>query len=264
MAPPAAYTMVEQVGNRGVYSFCMCPGGVIVPAATAPGELVVNGMSPSHRGGKYANSGIVTEIRVEDIPAEFHQYGIFAGLEFQQRVEKNCFMAAGESQMAPAQRLSDFTTSRKSSSLPDTSYRPGIVSSDMGSWLPDFVTSRLREGLIRMGRKSHGYLTNEAILLGTESRTSSPLRRRCRLRRRYCFLSSRWGESGGDDRAAFQMMRDTGYGFREVQVQGLPYVAALETERRNDGERGRDAQGTLCMGLSGVAISESPFLIVVG
>ena len=174
--PPAAYTMVEQVGDRGVYSFCMCPGGVIVPAATAPGELVVNGMSPSHRGGKYANSGIVTEIRVEDIPAEFLRFGIFAGLEFQQQVEKNCFRAAGESQLAPAQRLADFASNRRSSSLPDTSYRPGIVPSDMGSWLPGFVTSRLREGLIKMGRKSNGYLTNEAIMLGAETRTSSPLR----------------------------------------------------------------------------------------
>jgi uncharacterized FAD-dependent dehydrogenase len=174
--PPAAYTMVEQVGDRGVYSFCMCPGGVIVPAATAPGELVVNGMSPSHRGGKYANSGIVTEIRVEDIPEEFQRFGIFAGLEFQQQVEKNCFLAAGESQLAPAQRLADFAANRKSISLPDTSYRPGIVPSDLGSWLPGFVTSRLREGLNKMGRKSHGYLTNEAILLGAETRTSSPLR----------------------------------------------------------------------------------------
>lgn len=174
--PPAAYTMVEQVGDRGVYSFCMCPGGVIVPAATAPGELVVNGMSPSHRGGKFANSGIVTEIRVEDIPAEFKRFGIFAGLEFQQQVERNCFLAAGESQLAPAQRLADFAANRRSPSLPDTSYRPGIVPSDMGSWLPGFVTSRLREGLNKMGRKSHGYLTNEAILLGAETRTSSPLR----------------------------------------------------------------------------------------
>ncbi len=174
--PPAAYTMVEQVGDRGVYSFCMCPGGVVVPAATAPGELVVNGMSPSHRGGKFANSGMVTEIRLEDIPKEFQKFGIFAGLEFQQAVEKNCFRAAGESQLAPAQRLADFANNSKGSSLPETSYRPGITPSDLGSWLPEFVTARLREGLLKMGRKSNGYLTNEAIALGTESRTSSPLR----------------------------------------------------------------------------------------
>jgi len=174
--PPAAYSMVEQVGDRGVYSFCMCPGGVVVPAATAPGELVVNGMSPSHRGGKFANSGMVTEIRSEDIPKEFQRYGIFAGLEFQQAVERNCFRAADQSQLAPAQRLADFVYNKKSSSLPDTSYRPGIIPSVMSDWLPDFVTARLREGLMKMGRKSSGYLTNEAIVLGAETRTSSPLR----------------------------------------------------------------------------------------
>lgn len=174
--PPAAYAMVEQVGNCGVYSFCMCPGGVIVPAATSPGELVVNGMSPSHRGGKFANAGMVTEIRAEDIPKEFQKSGLFAGLEFQQSVERSCFRAAGESQLAPAQRLADFVNNRRTTSLPESSYRPGIISSNMGEWLPDFVTSRLREGLIKMGRKSHGYLTNEAIVLGAESRTSSPLR----------------------------------------------------------------------------------------
>ena len=174
--PPAAYTMVEQVRDRGVYSFCMCPGGIVVPAATAPGELVVNGMSPSNRGGRFANSGMVTEIRIEDLPKEFHRFGLFAGLEFQQAVEKNCFRAAGESQLAPAQRLADFAQNRRTSSLPETSYRPGITPSNMGDWLPDFVTARLREGLIKMGRKSQGYLTNEAIALGAETRTSSPLR----------------------------------------------------------------------------------------
>jgi hypothetical protein len=174
--PAAAYTMVEQAGDRGVYSFCMCPGGVVVPAATAPGELVVNGMSPSHRGGKFANSGMVTEIRMEDLPKEFQQYGTFAGLEFQQAVERNCFKAAGESQLAPAQRLADFVSNKKSSSLPDTSYRPGITPSMMSDWLPDFVTARLKEGLTKMGRKNSGYLTNEAIVLGAETRTSSPLR----------------------------------------------------------------------------------------
>jgi hypothetical protein len=174
--PPAAYTMVEQVGDRGVYSFCMCPGGMVVPAATSPGELVVNGMSPSHRGGKFANSGMVTEIRAEDIPIEFHKFGLFAGLEFQQAIERACFHEAGESQLAPAQRLADFTSGKRSSSLPETSYRPGITPSFMGDWLPGFVTSRLREGFKKMGSKSNGYLTNEAIVMGAETRTSSPLR----------------------------------------------------------------------------------------
>jgi hypothetical protein len=119
---------------------------------------------------------MVTEIRLEDLPKEFHQYGIFAGLEFQQAVERNCFRAAGESQLAPAQRLADFTANKKSSSLPETSYRPGLTPSIMGDWLPVFVTARLREGLVKMGRKSNGYLTNDAIVLGAETRTSSPLR----------------------------------------------------------------------------------------
>lgn len=174
--PPAAYSMIEQVGDRGVYSFCMCPGGVVVPAATAPGELVVNGMSSSNRVGKFANSGMITEIRPEDIPKEFQRFGLFCGLEFQQAVERNCFTAAGESMLAPAQRMADFCYNQKSSSLPDTSYRPGLIRSNMSDWLPDFVTARLREGLIKMGRKSKGYLTNEAIVLGAETRTSSPLR----------------------------------------------------------------------------------------
>lgn len=174
--PPAAYALVEQVADRGVYSFCMCPGGVVVPAATAPGELVVNGMSSSSRGGRFANSGMVTEIRVNELPKEFHRFGIFAGLEFQQSVERNCFRAAGESQLAPAQRLADFVNGRRSSSLPESSYRPGITVSNMVDWLPGFVAERLREGLIKMGRKNNGYLTNEAIVLGAESRTSSPLR----------------------------------------------------------------------------------------
>ncbi|MEI7829073.1 MAG: FAD-dependent monooxygenase [Prolixibacteraceae bacterium] len=174
--PPAAYTMVEQVMDRGVYSFCMCPGGMVVPAATSPGELVVNGMSPSHRGGKFANSGMVTEIRPEDIPKEFHRFGIFAGLEFQQSIEKSCFRAAGDSQLAPAQRMSDFTVGKSSSLLPETSYRPGITPANVSEWMPEFISARLREGLIKMGKKSHGYLTNEAILLGAETRTSSPLR----------------------------------------------------------------------------------------
>ena len=174
--PPAAYTMVEQVADRGVYSFCMCPGGVIVPAATAPGELVVNGMSPSHRGGKFANSGMVTEIRMEDIPGEFRKFGQFAGLEFQQEVERNCFRAAGNSQLAPAQRLADFVNGRISAQLPESSYRPGLVASNLGEWMPTVITARLREGLSKMGRKSPGYLTNEAVMLGAETRTSSPLR----------------------------------------------------------------------------------------
>jgi uncharacterized FAD-dependent dehydrogenase len=154
----------------------MCPGGVIVPAATAPGELVVNGMSPSNRGGKFANSGMVTEIRLEDLPKEYLQFGQFAGLAFQEDVEKECFIMAGETQFAPAQRLLDFVNNKRSGSLPETSYRPGIVESDLHKWLPEFLRYRLQLGLSQMGRKNKGYLTNDAIILGVESRTSSPVR----------------------------------------------------------------------------------------
>ena len=174
--PPAIYSFVEQVKGRGVYSFCMCPGGVVVPATTSPGELVVNGMSSSERGGNFANSGMVVEIHPEDLPPEFQNYGIFAGLEFQEEIEKQCFYRAGNTQFAPAQRLDDFVSNRISADLPKTSYRPGIISSPFHDWLPSFIGSNLQEGLKLIGRKAKGFLTNEAIILGVESRTSSPLR----------------------------------------------------------------------------------------
>jgi len=174
--PPATYSFVEQVQGRGVYSFCMCPGGVIVPAATAPGEIVVNGMSPSERGGNFANSGMVVEIHAQDLPVEFQHWGKFAGLEFQAAVEKQCFFQAGNSLFAPAQRLDDFVNNRKTSSLPKTSYHPGVVESAVHEWLPSFIRSKLQEGFRLIGKKARGYLTNEAIILGVESRTSSPVR----------------------------------------------------------------------------------------
>lgn len=174
--PPATYSFVEQVQGRGVYSFCMCPGGVVVPAATAPGEMVVNGMSPSERGGNFANSGMVVEIHPEDLPSEFRKWGTFAGLEFQAEIEKQCFFHAGNTQFAPAQRLEDFVNNRNSSGLPKTSYHPGIVPSPVHEWMPLFIQSKLQEGFRLMGRKAKGYLTNEAIILGVESRTSSPVR----------------------------------------------------------------------------------------
>ena len=174
--PPAAYSFVEQIQGRGVYSFCMCPGGVVVPAATAPGEIVVNGMSPSERGGDFANSGMVVEIHPQDLPIEFHHWGKFAGLEFQAAVEKQCFFQAGNSQFAPAQRLNDFVNNRKTSSLPKTSYLPGVVESAVHEWLPSFLRLKLQEGFRLIGKKARGYLTNEAIILGVESRTSSPVR----------------------------------------------------------------------------------------
>jgi len=174
--PAASYSFVEQVNERGVYSFCMCPGGMIVPAATAPGELVVNGMSPSDRGGLFANSGMVVEIRPGDLLVKDNLHDIFAGLRFQEDIEKLCYKMAGNTQFAPAQRLADFVSGRKSVNLPVTSYKPGLIESPLHEWLPRLVGPGLQEGLKLIGRKTKGYLTNEAVVLGVESRTSSPVR----------------------------------------------------------------------------------------
>ena len=174
--PAATYAFVEQVNDRGVYSFCMCPGGLVVPAATAPGELVVNGMSPSDRGGRFANSGMVVEIRPGDLQVKTNVLDVFAGLRFQEDIEKLCYKMAGNTQFAPAQRLADFTSGRKSVNLPESSYRPGLIESPLHEWLPPLIGSGLQEGLKSIGRKTRGYLTNEAVVLGVESRTSSPVR----------------------------------------------------------------------------------------
>jgi len=173
--PPATYTYTEQVNGRGVYSFCMCPGGIIVPAATSDEQLVVNGMSPSNRGGHLANSGIVVEIKSDDLK-QYSNYREFSGLKFQEEIERKCFDMAGRSQFAPAQRLVDFVENRKSSDLPETSYHPGIISSELHNWLPVFIRERLQIGFQQIGRKAKGFLTNDAVILGVESRTSSPVR----------------------------------------------------------------------------------------
>lgn len=173
--PAATYSFVEQIHDRGVYSFCMCPGGMIVPAATAPGELVVNGMSPSDRGGRFANSGMVVEIRPGDLPKGYVQ-DIFAGLHFQEDIEKLCYTMAGNTQFAPSQRLSDFVGGRRSANLPVSSYRPGLVESPLHEWMPRFIGEGLQEGLKLIGQKTRGFITNEAIVVGVESRTSSPVR----------------------------------------------------------------------------------------
>jgi uncharacterized FAD-dependent dehydrogenase len=173
--PAASYSFTEQVNCRGVYSFCMCPGGMIVPASTANGELVLNGMSPSGRGGKFANSGIVVEIRIEDL-IQYSRYGELAGLKFQEDIEMNSFKMGGSTQIAPAQRLTDFLRGIHSNSLPETSYHPGVASSDLNHWLPPFVSDRLRLGFEQIGKKARGFITNEALVLGIESRTSSPVR----------------------------------------------------------------------------------------
>ncbi|MGF7139617.1 NAD(P)/FAD-dependent oxidoreductase [Roseimarinus sediminis] len=173
--PAAAYSFAEQVDGRGVYSFCMCPGGVVVPAATSNDELVVNGMSPSHRGGKWANSGIVVEVQHEDLKRYGHHREM-AGLKFQEDLEHQCYKMAQNSQIAPAQRLNDFVKGMSSSSLPSSSYHPGVAPSDMHAWMPAFIRERLQSGFRKMDSRAHGFLTNEAIILGVETRTSSPVR----------------------------------------------------------------------------------------
>jgi uncharacterized FAD-dependent dehydrogenase len=173
--PAAAYSLVQQVDGRGVYSFCMCPGGFIVPAATAPDEIVVNGMSPSRRDNQFANSGMVVEIRTEDLDA-YKEYGVLAGLQFQKEYEQMAYRNGGVGQTAPAQRMLDFVKGRVSNNLPKTSYQPGIISSPMHMWLPEHIGKRLQEGFKIFGKKMPGYLTNEAVIIGVESRTSAPLR----------------------------------------------------------------------------------------
>lgn len=177
--PAAAYSLVAQVPykgvERGVFSFCMCPGGFIVPAATAPGEIVVNGMSPSRRDSRFANSGIVVAVEAEDVK-QFAQFGPLAGLMYQQAVEQQAWKAGGGTQAAPAQRLVDFVNRRSSSTLPDTSYQPGLQSVMMEEVLPPAIGFRLREGFKVFGQKMRGYLTNEAQVVGVESRTSSPVK----------------------------------------------------------------------------------------
>jgi uncharacterized FAD-dependent dehydrogenase len=175
--PAASYSLVEQVNDRGVYSFCMCPGGRIVPAGSGTEEIVVNGMSASKRNSPFANSGMVVEIRPEDIPEEFKEYGVIAGLKFQQYVENLAYKNnGGLGQTAPAQRLIDFVKGRVSADLPDCSYMPGLISSPLHFWLPEFISTRLREGFQKFDRKMHGYLTNEAVVVGVETRSSAAVR----------------------------------------------------------------------------------------
>ncbi|MBK8580935.1 MAG: FAD-binding protein [Flavobacteriales bacterium] len=175
--PPASYSAVQQVGGRGVYSFCMCPGGIIAPCATAPGEVVVNGWSPSKRNNPFANSGIVVAVDpATDIPGKTNASDPLAGMEWQREVEQNTWRAGGERQSAPAQRLVDFLEKRNSIDLPTCSYPPGIVSASLDDVLPAIVAKSLRDGLKAFGEKMRGYRTNEAVLVAVESRTSSPVR----------------------------------------------------------------------------------------
>lgn len=173
--PAASYSLSAQVEGRGVYSFCMCPGGFIVPAMTSENEMVVNGMSPGKRNSPYANSGIVVEIRPEDI-GEYKNQGVLGVLNYQQELERLAFINGGKDVIAPAQGLADFVKGRLSFDLPDVSYVPGVVSSPMHFWLPDAIGQRLRKGFEQFGRQARGFITNDAVVLGVESRTSSPIR----------------------------------------------------------------------------------------
>ncbi len=175
LLPAAAYSLVQQVNERGVYSFCMCPGGFIVPAATANGEVVVNGMSPSRRNNLYANSGIVVELNIDKDFTKYEKFGPLKGLEFQKDLERLAFTSGGRSQTAPAQRLTDFVEGNLSADLNPTSYQPGLKSAPLHSLLPKIIGGRLRKGFEAFGQKMHGYYTSEANIVGVESRTSSPV-----------------------------------------------------------------------------------------
>ncbi len=175
LLPAASYSLVQQVNERGVYSFCMCPGGFIVPAATAEGEVVVNGMSPSKRNNLYANSGIVVEINADKDLFKYEKFGPLKGLEYQKNLERMAFTAGGRTQTAPAQRLTDFVEGKLSNNLNSCSYQPGLKSAPLHSLLPKLIGSRLRKGFEAFGQKMKGFYTSEANIVGVESRTSSPV-----------------------------------------------------------------------------------------
>ena len=176
--PAAEYSMVTQVDGRGVYSFCMCPGGFVIPAATDKEQIVVNGMSPASRGTQWSNSGMVVEVRPEDL--DDNQYPIANNplrvMQFQEELERMCWQQGNMRQTAPAQRMADFVNSRLSYDLPKSSYAPGLISSPLHFWLPKMITKRLQEGFKTFGRQAHGFLTNEAVMIAVETRTSSPIR----------------------------------------------------------------------------------------
>ena len=170
--PAAEYAMVTQVDGRGVYSFCMCPGGFVIPAATDKEQIVVNGMSPANRGTAWSNSGMVVEVRPEDVEGD----DCLAMMRFQEELEKACWQQGDMKQTAPAQRMADFVNGRLSYDLPKSSYAPGLISSPLHFWLPKMISHRLQEGFKVFGRNAHGFLTNEAVMIAVETRTSSPVR----------------------------------------------------------------------------------------
>lgn len=170
--PAAEYSFVTQIDGRGVYSFCMCPGGFVIPAATDKEQIVVNGMSPSNRGTAWSNSGMVVELRPEDVTGD----DVLKVMRFQEELEKMCWHQGNMRQTAPAQRMSDFVNNRLSYDLPRSSYAPGLISSPLHFWMPKTISKRLQEGFKVFGRHAHGFLTNEATLIAVETRTSSPVR----------------------------------------------------------------------------------------
>ncbi|HMQ49359.1 MAG TPA: FAD-dependent monooxygenase [Saprospiraceae bacterium] len=173
--PAASYRLACQVAQRGVFSFCMCPGGLVVPAATAPGEIVVNGMSMSRRDSPFANSGTVVAVELEDL-GTYLKEGVFSSLAFQKAVEQRMFQYGDGSQKAPAQRLTDFVKGKISASVGPSSYIPGLISAPLHELLPGFIYDRLKKGVQEFGKKMHGYYTEEAVVIGTESRTSAPIK----------------------------------------------------------------------------------------
>ena len=178
--PAAEYRLTAQSGGRGVYSFCMCPGGFVIPAASGPEQVVVNGMSPSARNSRWSNSGIVVEVRTDDLPKisnfKFQISTPFAMLTLQEELERQCWLQANRRQTAPAQRMTDFVNKRLSADLPSTSYAAGLIASPLHFWMPPFLTERLREAFLLWGRHHHGFLTGEATVIAIETRTSSPVR----------------------------------------------------------------------------------------
>lgn len=170
--PAAEYSFVTQVDGRGVYSFCMCPGGFVIPAATDKRQIVVNGMSPSNRGGQWSNSGMVVEVRAEDVEGA----DALRVMNYQQQLEEACWQQGNMKQTAPAQRMADFVNKRLSYDLPKSSYAPGLISSPLHFWLPEQIAKRLQQGFNYFGKQAHGFLTNEAVMIGVETRTSSPVR----------------------------------------------------------------------------------------
>jgi hypothetical protein len=176
--PAAEYAMVTQVDGRGVYSFCMCPGGFVIPAATDKEQIVVNGMSPASRGTQWSNSGMVVEVRPEDLDSVESRtlHSPLRVLQFQEELERMCWQQGNMKQTAPAQRMADFVNGKLSYDLPKSSYAPGLISSPLHFWLPKMISKRLQEGFKVFGRNAHGFLTNEAVMIAVETRTSSPVR----------------------------------------------------------------------------------------